>query len=38
MLADFLVGGLALHQADRLATRDLGFYRTYFPTLAVLAA
>jgi len=35
--ADFLVGGHALVQCDRLLTRDSGFYRDYFDSLNVLS-
>ena len=34
--ADFLIGADALSQADRLLTRDLGFYRSCFKRLKIL--
>ncbi|MBN2124195.1 MAG: hypothetical protein JW821_07875 [Deltaproteobacteria bacterium] len=35
IVADFLIGAHALLKADRLPTRDRGFYKDYFKNLVI---
>lgn len=36
IVADFLIGAHAASHADRLVTRDRGFYRSYFGSLVIM--
>lgn len=37
IVADFLIGGHALVQCDRLLSRDRGFYQAYFTSLTLMS-
>lgn len=37
LIPDFLVGGHAATQTDRLLTRDLHYYRRYFPSMVIVS-
>jgi predicted nucleic acid-binding protein len=36
LISDFLIGGHAATQTDGLITRDPGYFRTYFPEMALV--